>query len=179
MSSNNSFVNNICIHGQLGVNIQSNNYFEEGVNVSMIDLDTLEIPASGMTSNIGLPEALRENSLDPRDVNHVDETMRKFLDPGSDVQNSYTSTTEEVIYKDEKFDLANAEYGRIYFIECAPNKNVSIPSHAVIDGVVIIAECEIKINAGATITNSVLGSLSGGNPGQGEECAAWHSRQLR
>jgi hypothetical protein len=168
MSSNNSFVNNICIHGQLGVNIQSNNYFEEGVNVSMIDLDTLEIPASGMTSNIGLPEALRENSLDPRDVNHVDETMRKFLDPGSDVQNSYTSTTEEVIYKDEKFDLANAEYGRIYFIECAPNKNVSIPSHAVIDGVVIIAECEIKINAGATITNSVLGSLSGGNPGQGE-----------
>jgi hypothetical protein len=156
MSSNNSFVKNICIHGQLGVNIQSNNYFETGVNVSMVNLDTLEIPASGMTSNIG------------RDVNHVDETMRKFLDPTSDVQNSYTSTTQAVIQKDEKFDLANTEYGRIYFIECAPNKNVSIPSHAVIDGVVIIAECEIMINAGATITNSVLGSLSGGNPGQGE-----------
>jgi Flp pilus assembly protein TadG len=168
MSSNNSFVKNICIHGQLGVNIQSNNYFETGVNVSMVNLDTLEIPASGMTSNIGLPEALRENSLDPRDVNHVDETMRKFLDPTSDVQNSYTSTTKAMIKEDEKFDLANAEYGRIYFIECAPNKNVSIPSHASIDGVVIIAECEIKINAGATITNSVLGSLSGGNPGQGQ-----------
>jgi Flp pilus assembly protein TadG len=168
MSSNNSFVNEICIHGQLGVNLQSNNYFETGVNVSMIDLDTLELPASGMDSNIGLPPALRENNLDPRDVNHVDSIMRSFLDPTSDVQNSYTSTTEAVIREDEKFNLANAESGRIYFIECAPNKNVSIPSNSVIDGVVIIAECEIKINAGATITNSVLGSLSGGNPGQGQ-----------
>jgi hypothetical protein len=167
MSSNNSFVNEICIHGQQGVNLQSNNYFETGVNVSMIDLDTLEIPAIGMTSNIGLPPALRENNLDPRMVNHVNDVMLSFLDPTSDVQNSYTSTTEDVVHEDEKFNLADAEYGHIYFIECAPNKNVSIPSHSVIDGVVIIAECEIKINAGATITNSVLGSLSGGNPGQG------------
>ena len=66
MSSNNGFVNEICIHGQQGVDLPSNIFFELGVNVSMINLDTLEIPASGMTSNIGLPPALRENNLDPR-----------------------------------------------------------------------------------------------------------------
>jgi hypothetical protein len=168
MSSNNNFVNEICIHGQLGVNLQSNNFFEQGVNVSMIDLATLEVPASGMDSNIGLPDALRESNLDPRMVNHVNEIMLDFLDPTSEVQNSFTLTDEPVIEIDEKFNLANALPGRIYKVVCAPNKNAAIPANSMIDSVVIIAECEIKINAGATVTNSVLGSLSGGNPGQGE-----------
>jgi hypothetical protein len=44
MSSNNSFVNRICIHGEQGVNIQSNNFFESGVNVSMPSLAMLEVP---------------------------------------------------------------------------------------------------------------------------------------
>ncbi len=35
MSSNNGFVNEICIHGEQGVDLQSNNYFETGVNVSI------------------------------------------------------------------------------------------------------------------------------------------------
>jgi hypothetical protein len=167
MSSNNNFVKEICVHGQQGVNLQSNNFFELGVNVSMINLATLELPASGMDSNIGLPEALRENNLDPRMVNHVNEIMLDCLDPTSEVQNSFTLTDEPVIEIDEKFNLANTLPGRIYKVVCAPNKNAAIPSHSTVDSVVIIAECEIKINAGATVTNSVLGSLSGGNPGQG------------
>jgi Flp pilus assembly protein TadG len=35
ISSNNGFVRNICVHGEEGVNVQSNNFFEAGVNVSM------------------------------------------------------------------------------------------------------------------------------------------------
>jgi len=167
MSSNNGFVNQICIHGEQGVDIQSNNYFELGVNVSMPSLGMLQVPASGMTSNIGLPQALRENHLDPRMVNHVDEIMLDFLNPTSTVQNGYTNTSLPVIEVDEKFNLANAVPGRIYHVVCKPNKNTTIPANSTVSNVVIIAECEIKINAGATVTNSVLGSRSGGNPGQG------------
>ena len=68
----------------------------------------------------------------------------------------------------KKFDLTAALPGHIYYVICAPNKNTSIPSHSTVHDVIIIAECEVKINAGAYVYNAVIGSLSGGNPGQGQ-----------
>ncbi len=60
MSSNNGFVNEICVHGQQGVNIQSNNYFETGVNVSMPKIpEMLETTGSCLKINIVLAEELR------------------------------------------------------------------------------------------------------------------------
>jgi len=163
ISSNNGFVNKICLHGQQGVDISSNNFFEPGVNVSMPDLELLSIPSSGFTSNTGLQPALREMSLDPRMVNHVDEIMLSFLDTSSPYQPSYIHTNEPVIVVDEKFDLSNAMPHRIYHVQCKANKNAAIPSNTTVQNVVIIADCEIKINAGASIFNAVLGSRSGGN----------------
>jgi len=163
ISSNNGFVNKICLHGQKGVDISSNNYFEPGVNVSMPDLEMLSIPSSGFESNNGLKPALREMSMDPRMVNHIDQIMQSFLDVNSPYIPSYIDKTKPVIVVDEKFDLSLAEQGRIYHVECKPNKNAAIPSNSTVQKVVIIAECEIKVNAGATIYNAVLGSRSGGN----------------
>ncbi len=163
ISSNNGFVNQICVHGQQGVNVQSNNFFEAGVNVSMPDLAMLETPSSGMTSNTGLSEALRESILDPRMVNHVDEIMLGFVDPQAEHQPAYIDTDQPVIVVDEKFDLSAALPGRIYHVQCKPNKNAQIPSNSTVHDVVIIADCEIRINSGAYVYNAVLGSRSGGN----------------
>ncbi|MDH3667594.1 MAG: Tad domain-containing protein [Paracoccaceae bacterium] len=174
ISSNNDFVREICVHGQLGVDMQNGNYHELGVTVSMPKLDMLTIPTGGMESNPGLPEALRENILDPRMVNHVDEIMRSMIDQTNTVIpeyiQPYIDLTDPDVFQivDEKFDLSTAVPGRIYKVECAPNKNAQIPANSIVDSVIVIAECEIKVNAGATITNTVLGSLSGGNPGQGQ-----------
>jgi len=164
ISSNNSFVNKICIHGQQGVKIQSNNYFEPGVNVSMPEMPAmLQLPSSGMASNPGLQSALRESSMSPRDVNHVDEIMLNYLDPNWSKQPSYIDKSKPVIVVDEKFDLSTVEQNRIYSVECKPNKNAIIPSNMMVRNVVIIADCELKINSGAFIYNAVLGSRSGGN----------------
>ena len=164
MSSNNGFVREICIHGEQGVNIQSNNYFETGVNVTMPDVDgMLELPASGMTSNIGLPKALRENHLDPRMVNHIDEIMLDMIGRTSSVMPNYTHADQPVFEVDEKFDLSTALPGRIYHVLCKPNKAARIPNNSVVENVVIIAECEVHIGAGATVIGSVIASRSGGN----------------
>jgi hypothetical protein len=174
MSSNNSFVNKICIHGQRGVNVQSNNYFETGVKVSMYDMDTLELPASGMDSNVGLPDALLEQGLDPRMVNHVDEIMAAMIDTGSQLVPDYINLADgdgnalPVIVVDEKFDLSTVEAGRIYHVQCKANKNAQIPGGSVIKDVVIIADCQLGIGTGAFVTDSVIGSRSGpvGNGGK-------------
>jgi len=163
MSSNNGFVNEICIHGEEGVNIQSNNYFETGVNVTMPSMSMLELPNSGMDSNIGLPPALRENYLDPRMVNHVDKIMLDMIGRTSSVMPNYTHADQPVFEVDEKFDLSTALPGRIYHVLCKPNKVARIPNNSVVQNVVIIAECEIHIGAGATVIGSVIASRSGGN----------------
>jgi len=167
ISSNNSFVNHICVHGQKGVKMQSGNYFEPGVIVSMLDMETLQIPSSGLDSNTGLSEALREQGLQPREVNHTDEIMRAMID--KDDPNfaayipGYIDTNQPVIEVDEKFDLGSAESGRIYHVLCKANKNARIPNNAVLQNVVIIAECQLHIGSSAFIMNAVLGSRSGGN----------------
>jgi Flp pilus assembly protein TadG len=165
ISSNNDFVRRICVHGQQGVHMQNHNYHELGVTVSMPKLNMLTIPTGGMESNPGLPEALRENILDPRMVNHIHETMAAMvaetIPPSPDLPGYITNFDVEDV--DEKFDLSTAEAGRIYHVLCAPNKNVKIPANSTVADVVIIAECEVHIAAGATVTSAVIGSLSGGN----------------
>jgi len=163
MSSNNGFTNQICIHGNKGVDLQNSNTFDPGVNVSMPSLEMLEGPSGMMGSNPGLQDALRENFLDPRMVNHVDEIMQDFIDPTSSVIPSYIDISKPVIEVDEKFDLSNALPGRIYHVDCKPNKNTRIPASSTVVNVVIIAECEVHVGAGATVMSSVLGSRSGGN----------------
>ena len=163
ISSNNDFVREICIHGQQGVQMQNHNYHELGVNVSMPDMGMLTIPAGGMESNPGLPEALRENILDPRMVNHIDGIMLDHLDMAWEHIPAYINTGEPVIVVDEKFDLGTVEEGRVYHVQCKPNKNAKIPSNTTISNVVIIADCELHVGAGATIISAVLGSRSGGN----------------
>jgi len=166
ISSNNDFVNQICIHGQQGVNMQNHNFYELGVTVSMPNPGSqLTIPAGGMTSNPGLPEALRENILDPRDVNHVNELMAAMVsgaDPPSEYLPSYI--TDFTVHEESwQFNLANAVPGSIYKIICAPNKNASVPANSTVHDVVIIAECNISVGANASLTNVVLGSTALGN----------------
>ncbi len=177
ISSNNGFVNEICIHGEQGVDIQSNNYFETGVNVSMPYVDgMLQIPASGMTSNIGLPDALRENYLDPRMVNHITEITDAFLalNPLSitaltaSVMPSYIDMTKEVIVTDNRFNFSNAIPHRVYHVQCQPMRNLVLPAGVLIDKIVLIADCQITIGANSTVTDSVLISRSGPNPGPGQ-----------
>ncbi len=166
ISSNNGFVNNMCVHGQQGVAMQNHNEFETGVRVTMPDMDNdLVIPNSGMDSNPGLASALGEDILDPRMVNHVDEIMDHMMTMQDYVMPDYIDTGLPVIVEDEKYKFDDLEAGRVYHIECASNKNVGIPNNTVLDQVVIVADCQIGVGSGVQMSDVVLASRSGGNPG--------------
>jgi len=167
ISSNNNFVNRICIHGQWGVEMQNHNDIEYGVNVSMPDIDgQLIIPTGGMESNPGLDDALREQSLDPRMVNHVDGIMAGMLNsptyvmPNSQtyVAPSYIQSANAVIVKDSKYDFVGMKPHSVYYIKCDSNKTVSIPSNTEISQVVIIADCMINVGSGVFMHDVVLAS---------------------
>jgi len=189
ISSNNGFINEICIHGQQGVEMQNHNYYELGVNISMPDLDTqLVIPTGGMESNPGLPEAVREQSLVPRMVNHVNEIMNDMLALQDYVMPSYidtsggeggdggdgggctwgigcggttTSTPLTVKVRDEKWDFADATAGNVYHIQCTNNKTVSIPNNTDLSQVIIVADCMIGVGSGVYLHDMILASAAG------------------
>ena len=164
ISSNNNFTNNICIHGQGGVEMQNHNDFAPGVNVSMPDMGSmLDIPSGGMTSNPGLPDALREQSFKSRLVPHVDEYMADLLTKQAYVTPAYIDTTQPVIAVDDKFNFTGMTQGRIYHVQCNPNKNANIPNNTVLMNVVIISDCNVSVGSGVTMINVVLGSRAVGN----------------
>ncbi len=168
ISSNNDFVNQICVHGQQGVAMQNHNTYEDGVIVSMPDPATmLTIPSGGMTSNPGLPEALRENILDPRQINHLDEIMAKLRGPSLDtglfpVIPSYI-TNLNVIPVNKNYNFNGYTQGRIYVVECNSNQQIGIPSNITLANIVVIAECSINVGANANLSNVVLASTAIGN----------------
>jgi hypothetical protein len=168
MSSNNGFVNGICIHGNEGVNIQSNNYFELGVNVSMPRLSMLEVGGSGMESNPGLPEALREDILSPRDVNHTQEIMTSYLDPATAPflpgYITATQTSDLIELTATQFDWADVLPGHVHYVSCKNDQQLlNIPEGYVLSNVVIIADCKIHFGANAVVFNAVIGSRASHN----------------
>jgi hypothetical protein len=175
VSSNNGFVNRICIHGQQGVAEAQHNYHELGVTVSTPDMyNDIVVPAGNYESNPGLPEAMREVSLNPRMVNHVNEIMLDMLAMESYVTPGYVGTSSTsgtslptVEVKDKNWDFSDATAGNVYHIQCNPMQQVGIPSGMTLTGVVIVSDCQILVGANVSMSDVVLASLSTGNPGGG------------
>ncbi len=163
ISSNNQFVNNICVHGKKGVQVSSNNFFELGVAVSMYDIDTFVMPDSGFDSNIGLKQALRESGLDPRMVDHVDEIMQAVLDKDPTVLPAYIDPTLDVQEVPPTFDFRDAVPGTIYHVVCDPAESFSFAAKSTITEIAIIADCAMSFDAKVTMSDVFLGSRNFGN----------------
>jgi hypothetical protein len=163
ISSNNGFVNRICVHGQQGVEMQNHNFHELGVTVSMPDVDgQLVIPTGGMESNPGLPDALREQSLDPRMVNHVDDIMDDLLLLKPSVLPDYIDPDNPIMVKTKSFDFTGMLPKHVYHIDCKPNQHVGIPQDTVLTQVVIVADCQIGVGSNAFLHDVVLASRTDG-----------------
>ena len=163
ISSNNGFVNQICIHGQSGVGLQKDNYFARGVNVSMPDLENmLTTPNGAMTSNPGLPGALHEQSFKTRLVPHVGEYMDDLLTKQSYVLPAYVNAELPIIVKDETWNFADLMSGRVYHVQCAADRNLEIPANTVLVSVVLISDCNISVGAGVSMISVILASRAGG-----------------
>ncbi len=164
IKSENEFTNDICIHGKKGVHISSENYFEPGVAVSMLDLDTLEVPDSGMDSNTGLEEALRESGLDPRMVNDVDEIMDSFLEPAtSPYLPAYIDPEAEVEdVPRNKVSETDFKPGHVYQVLCdGPNQTAEF-ANQVVEEVVIVFNCRMTSHSNVVFSDVVLASRNEG-----------------
>ena len=189
VSSNNTFVDHICLHGGTGVKISSNNSFEAGVKVTMPDLAMLQIPASGLTTNAGLAAALREDNLDPTIVDHVAEITAALGKPAYSGQPKYIDRTKAAIAMTRtSFNAAKSLIaGRVYSVNCTGGSGININA-SVVTNVVITTNCKISFSANSIISNAVIAtsntsttSVSGSSSstiGANDNCAKGGGAQI-
>ena len=186
ISSNNEFLEGICLHGQTGVKISSNNYFEQGVKVTMPDLSSLQIPSSGLETNLGLEQALGEDWIDPKIVDHVSEIVTALKNPASSRQPDYINSSLPAIAKTRTgFESATLIPGRVYNVTCTGGAALNVKT---IQNVVVSTNCKLSFNATSYVANAILAtsntstqSINGsGNSiiGKDDNCAKGGGAQL-
>lgn len=187
IQSNNNFQNGFCIHSNDYVSLNSNNYFEPGTVVSMPDVDDLDIPNSGLQTNIGLQAALRSGSYNIRIINRIDDIIATIDDPNSEYYPDYITNPTPVTLTQKTIAAADLAPGRIYNWNCSGNKG-TISSNTTVDRVVIQTACEVSFGSGvivqdAVIVNTNTGAKSfnasaGFQLGKKDFCAAGGGAQL-
>lgn len=168
--SNNDYLRNICVHGQMdGVAVRQNNYFEPGVQVSMGDLGDLFAP--NMNGNDGLAQALVEGDVWPKDIGALDAMLNTLrnLDSVYDPVYQYmyrTDSNGNLIYPDKVTSNnlpGTLQPYTVYDIDCSGQ--ISLPANTTVEHVVVVASCRVHSAANLTLRDVAIFSTAtgGGN----------------
>lgn len=177
-----NYFQGICIHGQNEIPDSGHDYaidfnngnIYEGVEVSMPDLKNMPNRQNMCDSNPGLcdPGTLVEGDMWPTDVKQMDAIIAGLTTVGSDYIPDYMTRLDPlglipinpiVVTKNENFAGPYLPY-HIYDINCSnASKTLSLPKNAILDKVIIVADCKIGAASGGTIRNSILATSALGN----------------
>lgn len=188
LQSNNSFSNGFCIHSNSYVSLNSNNNFEAGTVVSMPSLADLDIPNSGLITNVGLTTALRSGSYNIKIVRRIDNIIATIDEVGSRYRPLYiTSTLTNTITK-RTLAATDLVANRINYWNCVGGGNGTIANDTLVKDLVIVSNCEIKFGAGVRVEGAVIvttdtsarsfNTSAGFTLGLDDDCAAGGGAQL-
>jgi Flp pilus assembly protein TadG len=162
ITSGNLFTSGFCVHGNQYVDMSSGNTFEEGAIVSMPDRNDLEIPASGMVSNEGLAEALRDSYYDIDAAERVATMEAGLVDPTSPLFPDYLVTHVPLVRAhNDTLDETTWVPGHIHTVQCnSPNQQVRIPNGTVLREGVLITNCKVSFGSGAAVEDVAVVTTS-------------------
>lgn len=165
IQSNSEFLNGFCIISKTHVEINQNNYFEEGTSVQMPNTDDLVIPASGFSHNDGLYEALGPGGYTIKEVamlselipalqnnswTYVEGAMPALLQ-GMDKGTVHLGNNVKSI---AQADIATP--GMVYTANCGGGGHINVKKDTVIDGIVLASNCKLKFETGVVLKDSIV-----------------------
>jgi hypothetical protein len=142
------------VHSNTHVELQQNNYFEDGVTVSMPDSGTIVIPKSGFEKNEGLEDALRDGSYNIRILNRLDDLISDVGSYASEAVPDYI-TAAGVVAIGTSPKAADFVSGRIHRASCGGIGTLTLPG-VTLSKVVVVTDCKVKFSNGAALENSVV-----------------------
>ena len=190
VQSGNYFAEGFCVHSNDHATLSSGNTFAERTIISMPDRRDIDIPSSGMESNDGLAEALRDGSYLLRIVERIDAIIAGVQDPDSAYYPDYIDSPIAIsLARNAKLDNDSFEEGHIHTIYCnSPTQKTSIHAGTELNNVVIWTNCEMKFGEGVILRNTVIvnestsdksfNTASGLQIGDDDDCATGGGAQL-
>ena len=168
IQSNNSYINGFCIHSNTHVEVNSNNYFENGTIVSMPDKRDIILPNSGLQTNDGLGDSLRDGAYQIRILNRLADIIDSLEDGEDTYRPDYIKfTTPVALASRNNLDETDLQPGYIYtFNGCSGNQKLSIKGGVTIEDVVLITNCKIQYGAGVVLENSLIATRNTGASSQ-------------
>lgn len=166
MSTQQRFLGEYCVHGELGIDVSSANYFESGTIASMKDLSTCGPSEVHCTdeSNEGIEEALRQGSMTLGKVLRIDDYIAQLRQPHiaivEDVfPETFVRADARVINLNPRtFDPAvDLVPGNVYtFDNCTPGQNIHFTTSLVNNNGNGTDNGEETVSPRMTISNIVI-----------------------
>jgi len=172
MTSNNSFLNGMCVHGQQGVEMNSGNFidYENGVRISMPD--PRPITEGGMldvkgNGNTGVNESLGEAFIEPllAQESTILNLIADLSNPNYDDLPAYIINplvNRQTLSNANRFSMAMLLPNTINIITCGNGQasKISIPGGTTVSNMIIIADCPIEFGQDSRIENGVFMTTS-------------------
>ncbi|TFL15988.1 pilus assembly protein TadG-related protein [Jannaschia formosa] len=183
VTSNNYYTSGFCIHSNGYIEVSSNNTYEEGVIVSMPDRQDIVLPNSGLETNVGLAEALRDSYYEIDAADRVLAMKQGITNPSSPYYPDYLiSPMPRTLDWKNKLDETTWQPGYIHEATCnSTNQRLNVPQDTVLRQGVLITNCEVSFGSGAAVedvtvittspsVNSITGA-AGIRMGVDDDCA--------
>ena len=173
ISSNNSFVNGFCMHGNSGVDVNSSIVFGSGVRVSMPDSSlTTEggmfaLKGTNHTWEDGMANQLGDQVLSARLASQaaISASISALMNPShADTPDYITVSTVNRLSIRSNKPLAAGQLvpNAVNIINC-PNKGLSFPDGINVENMVIIADCQINFDSNDYVANAIIATTDTGN----------------
>lgn len=168
LTSNNSFYNGMCVHGQQGIQMNSNNFFDyaDGVRISMPDPRPTD--EGGMYDELGNDNEGALESLHEANINPLLATQAAITALIADLSNpNYAgrptyitrSTVNRVTLSNQnKFNVNMLVPNAVNIFTCGNGSasKISIPNNTTVRDMIIIADCTLEFGQGSSIENGVF-----------------------
>jgi len=173
MSTQETFLDDFCVHGEGGVKVAQQNFFELGTVVSMANLDDCG-PSSGSCTNganPGIEEALRQYSMTFGKIARIPTGIQELQDPNSKLMPKYiTSTVVNTIVNPRSFDVAtDLVAGAVNIITCnRAGGRLSLGSSSdpgfLISNMVIVGKgCKFTFDDSVSVEDTIIATDATGN----------------
>lgn len=163
LQSNNEFVAGFCIHSNDHVSLNIDNDFEDGTIVSMPDKRDLDLPSDGFTKNPGLSDALRDGSYQLRVLNQLPAIIADLAVAGSNWTPAYiTSTVINNVTGGGGKDMTDFAANQVNTYTCTGNARLTIQANTILEDVVIVTNCEVKIGNNVELRDATIATTNTG-----------------
>jgi hypothetical protein len=163
VTTGNTYKPGFCVHSNTHVSLNNSNTFEDKSIVSMPDRRDIVLPADGMTTNPGLPRALRDGSYHLRIVDRINEIIAGVQTPGSTYFRSYIDPANPTLTlnRNDKLDDTKFTSGHIHMLTCtSPSQSAKIHAATVLRELVIITNCQLQFGENVVLEDVVVGNTN-------------------